>query len=85
MPIAPAGAFNAGILGFCKPISLPEQLLTLLYVILSFVLALVGGTTMDVTGYFGFEKMHCQKQHMSVATLCTSTVYSPQARYSFCF
>lgn len=71
MPIAPAGAFNAGILGFCKPISLPEQLLTLLYVILSFVLALVGGTTMDVTGYFGFEKMHC----LETAYVCGHTVH----------
>ena len=59
MPIAPAWAFNAGTLGFCKPISLPELLLTLTYVTLSLVLALVGGATMDVTGYFGFEKVRC--------------------------
>ena len=41
MPIAPSWSFNAGTLGFCKPISLPELLLTLAYVILSLVTALV--------------------------------------------
>lgn len=59
MPIAPAWAFNAGTFGFCKPISLPELLLTLVYVILSVTLALVGGAAVDVTGYFGFAQVHC--------------------------
>lgn len=57
----PVVTFNADTLGFCKPVSLPELLLTLIYCSFSVLIAIVGAARLDVTDFFGFYKVRCCK------------------------
>ena len=49
--------FNVDTLGFCKPISLPEFLLTQIYAVFVVLVVSVGVATLDVTDYFDFFKV----------------------------
>lgn len=53
----PVVTFSADTLGFCKPVVLPELLLTLIYCSFSVLIAIVGAATLDVTDFFGFYKV----------------------------
>lgn len=83
MPIAPAWAFNAGTLGFCTNQWLPELLLTLVYVILSTTIALVGGAAVDVTGYFGFAQVRCLERHCLERAHVTEPALTTNALLTF--
>lgn len=57
VPGAPAMLFRADIFDFCKPYSLPEMLLTLLYFIGSTLAGFLGVAALDPLNYLGFYKV----------------------------
>ena len=66
----PAVTFNADMLGFCKLISLPELLLSLVYFSFSVVVGVVGMAAVDVTNFFEFYKVHC-RHYIPLHMRCT--------------
>ena len=56
----PAMTFNVDTLGFCKPFSVLELILALVYFISALIVVFAGAAAVDVAGYFGFYKVRCQ-------------------------